>query len=188
MGSGELGQARWFPGSGRRALCTASQSPGFLLDAAPTSLNCLCGLYSPSRPSYPATWACVSQLLHCKTPKAGLEHGRHRVIVNWIKFNLILNSVNTVGLHWQCNHEQWNHSESESRSVVSCSLPPQGLQPSRLLCPWDSPSKNTGVGSHSLLQGIFPTKVSNPHLLHCRQIPYCLSHAGSWAQTLFWQS
>ena len=44
-----------------------------------------------------------------------------------------------------------------SCSVVSDSLQPQGLQPSRLLCPWDSPGKNTGVGCHSLLQGIFLT-------------------------------
>ena len=34
---------------------------------------------------------------------------------------------------------------------------------------WNSPGKNTGVGSHSLLQGIFPTQESNPGLLHCRQ-------------------
>ena len=36
------------------------------------------------------------------------------------------------------------------------SLQPHGLQPARLLCPWDSPAKNTGVGCHALLQGIFP--------------------------------
>ena len=41
----------------------------------------------------------------------------------------------------------------------------------RLLCPWDFPGKNTGVGSHLLLQGIFPTQGSNPGLLHCRQSP-----------------
>ena len=35
----------------------------------------------------------------------------------------------------------------------------------RLLCPWDSPGKNTGVGYHALLQGIFPTQGSNPHQL-----------------------
>ena len=52
------------------------------------------------------------------------------------------------------------------RSVVSNSLQPHGLQPARLLCPWDSPGKNTGVGCHSLLQGFFPTQGSNPHLLH----------------------
>ena len=43
----------------------------------------------------------------------------------------------------------------------------------------DSPGKNTGVGSHSLPQGIFPTQRSNPCLLHCRQILYQLSHQGS---------
>ena len=40
-----------------------------------------------------------------------------------------------------------------------------GLYPARLLCPWDSPGKNTGVGCHALLQGIFLTQGSNPHLL-----------------------
>ena len=43
---------------------------------------------------------------------------------------------------------------------------PHGLQPTRLLCPWDSPGKNTGVGCHALLQGIFQTQGSNPCLLH----------------------
>ena len=43
---------------------------------------------------------------------------------------------------------------------MSDSMQPQGLQPSRLLHPWDSSGKNTGVGCHALLQGIFPTQVS----------------------------
>ena len=43
----------------------------------------------------------------------------------------------------------------------------------------DSPGKNTGVGCHALLQGIFPTQESNPGLPHCRQILYHLSHQGS---------
>ena len=47
------------------------------------------------------------------------------------------------------------------------------------LCPWDSPGKNTGVGSHSLLQGIFPTQSSKLGLLACREILYHLSHQGS---------
>ena len=51
--------------------------------------------------------------------------------------------------------------------------------PSRFLCPWDSPGKNTGVGSLSLLQGIFPTQGSNLGLPHCGQILYRLSHEGS---------
>ena len=50
-------------------------------------------------------------------------------------------------------------------SVVSDSLQPRGLQAARLLCPWNFPGKNTGVGCHFLLQGIFPTQGSIPCLL-----------------------
>ena len=63
---------------------------------------------------------------------------------------------------------------SESRSVVSNSLRPHGLN-----SPWNSPGQNTGVGSLSLLQGILPTQGLNPGLLHCRRILYQLSHKGS---------
>ena len=59
--------------------------------------------------------------------------------------------------------------------VVSDSVQPYGLWPTRLLCPWDSPGKNNGVGCHALLRGIFLTQESNPHLLWllpCRQIVY----------------
>ena len=48
-----------------------------------------------------------------------------------------------------------------------------------VVCPWDSPGKNTEVGSHFLLQGIFPTQGLNPSLLLCRQILYHLRHQGS---------
>ena len=64
--------------------------------------------------------------------------------------------------------------ESESHSVVSDSLRPHGLYSL-----WDFPCQNTGVGSLSLLQGIFPIQGLNPGLLHCRQILYQLSHKGS---------
>ena len=57
-------------------------------------------------------------------------------------------------------------------SVVSNSLQAYGLQPAGLLCLWDSPGKNTKVGCHALLQGIFPTQWSNLRLLHCRRILY----------------
>ena len=56
-------------------------------------------------------------------------------------------------------------SETVSHSILSDSSRAHGLQPARLLCPWDSPGKNTGVGRHSLLQGIFPTQGSNTCLL-----------------------
>ena len=52
-----------------------------------------------------------------------------------------------------------------SCSVMFNSLQPYELQPTRLICPWDSPGKNTGVSCHALLQGIFLTQGSNLHLL-----------------------
>ena len=63
-----------------------------------------------------------------------------------------------------------------SRSVVSGSLWPHGLYLARLLHPWDSSCKNTELGCHFLLQGIFLTQGSNPGLLYCRQNLYHLSH------------
>ena len=56
-------------------------------------------------------------------------------------------------------------------SVVSDSLQPSGPEPARLLCPWDSPGKNTGVGCHFFLQGIFPTQGSNLSLLQADAFP-----------------
>ena len=90
-------------------------------------------------------------------------------------------------------------SKSVSRSVVSNSLHPCELYPTRLLCPRNSPGKNTGVGCHVLLQGIFPTQGLNPSLLRCRQTlpseppgkppsPFqnlqLVSSAGTWAGCL----
>ena len=65
---------------------------------------------------------------------------------------------------------------------MSDSWKAHGLQPARLLCPWDSSDKNTGVGCHFLFQGIFPTQASDLCLLdflHCRQILYPLTHQES---------
>ena len=52
------------------------------------------------------------------------------------------------------------------------------MQHTRLLCPWNSPGKYTGVVYHFLLQGIFPAQELNPGLPPCRQILYDLSHQG----------
>ena len=57
---------------------------------------------------------------------------------------------------------------------MSSSLWPHGLH-----SPWNSPGQNTGEGSLSLLQGIFPTQGLSPGLPHCRRILYQLSHKGS---------
>ena len=62
-----------------------------------------------------------------------------------------------------------------SYSVVSDLLEPHGLLLARLLCSWEFPGKNTGVGCYFLLQGIFQTQELNPGLLYGRQILYQLS-------------
>ena len=53
-----------------------------------------------------------------------------------------------------------------------------GLSPTRILCSWGYPEKNTGMGFHSLLLGFFSTQGSNPGLLYCRWILYWLRHQG----------
>ena len=55
-----------------------------------------------------------------------------------------------------------------------------GLQPARLLCPWDSLGRNARVGCPALLQGLFLTKGSNLRLLHCRLILYCWASSYSF--------
>ena len=90
---------------------------------------------------------------------------------NWTELNVILvSSCNIFSYRWY----------SICSVTQSCpTLWPHGLQHTRLLCPWNSPGQNTGVGSRSLLQEIFPIQWSNPGLLDCRQILYHLSHQGS---------
>ena len=65
------------------------------------------------------------------------------------------------------DHFDTGEGEDESCSVVSDSLRPHGLY-----SPWNSLDQNTGVGSLSLFQRIFPAQESNQDLLNCRQILY----------------
>ena len=97
--------------------------------------------------------------------------------------------LHDLGKLLNCSLPQCLHllSESEIRSVV-----PNSFQPHGLYSPWNSPGQNTGVDSCSLLNGIFPTQGSNPGLLHCRWILYCLSHQGNprileWVAYLFFR-
>ena len=69
--------------------------------------------------------------------------------------------------------------KSESRSVI-----PDYFQPHGPYSLWNSPGQNTGVGSLSLLQGIFIIQESNPDLLNCRWILNQLSHKGNLSQFL----
>ena len=61
--------------------------------------------------------------------------------------------------------------------------PREPQEPTSLLCPWDSPGKNTKAGSHSLLKGIFPTQGSNLHLLRSQADSLLLSHPGKYTDT-----
>ena len=69
-------------------------------------------------------------------------------------------------------------SESVSHSVMSDSVTPRTVA-HQALCPGNFPGKNTGVGCHFLLQGIFLIQGSNLDLFHCSQILYHLSYQGS---------
>ena len=72
------------------------------------------------------------------------------------------------------NNKLYHFTEGESHSVVFDSL-----RPHELYRQWNSPGQNTGVGSLSFLQGIFPTQGLNPGLPCCRWIPNQLSHKGN---------
>ena len=91
--------------------------------------------------------------------KPGLPHCR------WILYHLS---------HQGSPKGRYEKCESESHSVMSNSLQPRGLY-----SPWNSPGWNTGVGSLSLLQQIFPSQELNRGLLYCRWILYQLSYQGS---------
>ena len=77
----------------------------------------------------------------------------------------------------------WVHLHEVCVCLVTQSCPtlriPIGYSPPGSLVHGNSPGKNTGVGCHALLQGIFPTQGSNPCLLPCRWILLCLSHQES---------
>ena len=97
-------------------------------------------------------------------------------LVSLLMFCVYLQELLLKSLYLKSLYVTCVKSKSVSHSIMSNSLWSHGLYSARLLCPWNSPGKNTTVGSHSILQGIFPTQRSNPGLPHCRQILYCLSH------------
>ena len=106
---------------------------------------------------------CLSNLWDILERQGSLEH-----CSSWgLKSQSQLSWLNT---QQQCSVQSLSHVYS---------FQPHWLQHARLLRTWNSPGKNTGVSSHSFLQGVFLTQGSNPGLLHCKQILYCLSQQGS---------
>ena len=138
------------------------------------SLSLLQGIF-PTQGSNPG-------LSHCRQILYQLSHKGSPRILEWVAYpfssgsswsgielgSLTLQTMDSLPtelsgkLHMK---RKWKWS----CSVVTDSLWPHGLKPTRLLPPWDSPGKSTGVGCHFLLQGIFQTQGSNPGLPHSRQ-------------------
>ena len=95
----------------------------------------------------------------------GLRNSSYTLLLSYM-------SKNNICLIFACPS---HHSQADCAGLLllcsgaqSCQtlLQPYGLQPASLLCTWDFPGENTGVGCHFLLQGNFPTQGSKPHLLH----------------------
>ena len=136
-----------------------------------------------SLPVRPRADAWRGFLSHFPKPKSGSRQKEQALSRIWFSCSCSIASIysrawyaanaqNTVA-EWKAIHVEKKRRLAALRnamclscvlvaSVVSNSFPPCELQPARLLCPWDSPGKNTGVGCHSLLQGIFPTQGLNP--------------------------
>ena len=97
-------------------------------------------------------------------------------------YSMIITPLKTTTTFSISSHDRVKKKKKENFQLFSCVqlfVTTWTIQLARLLCPWDFPGKNTGVGCSALLQGIFPTQGSNPGLLHCRQMLYPLSHQGS---------
>ena len=103
------------------------------------------------------------------------------ILIKWLKFQPQNSDVQYKP------HTPVGCERSIALPSVLCLVPqscltlcdPHGLEPTSSSVHGDSPSKNTGVGSHALLQGIFPAQGSSPGLPHCRWILYHLSHQQS---------
>ena len=132
-------------------------------------MNCIASVHGISQQEYWSEWVAISSSRGSSWPRNG----------TWVSCDSYLGG--SIVYHWITQEAQTVYeSESVILSVMSDSLWPHELvPPSWFLCPWDSPGKNTGVGCHSLLQGIFPSQGANLGLLHYRQFLYHLSHQGS---------
>ena len=149
--------------------CSTWNSPGQNTGAG--SLSLLQGIF-PTQGSNPG-------LLHYRRILYQLSHNGSPRILEWVASPFSSRSPRPRNRTWvSCIAGRFftNWAIREARVKVShvrlfvtpCIYPP-----------WNSPGRDTGVGSLSFLQGIFPTQESNPGLLHCRQILYHLSHKRS---------
>ena len=123
--------------------------------------------------------------MDCSTPGLPVPH----YIPEFVQVHVhCIGDASQSSILWHHPHlhcESWNVKKAEYQRILCMCLVVQSCP---ILCDpvdcsppvhGDSPGKNTGVGCHALLQGIFPTQGSNPGHPHCRQIIYQLSHQGS---------
>ena len=92
--------------------------------------------------------------------------------------------IKTIPMEKKCKKAKWLSGEALQIAVKRRDTKSKGEKErykhlNGLYTPWNSPGQNMGVGSPSLLQGIFPTQGLNPGLPHCRRILYQMSHKGS---------
>ena len=129
-------------------------------------------------------WSLITKKMTIKKSLYICVHSLGKTTCWMLLYKIVLETVPIVPMGFNKSHyKEYTtgsqmllklNDQSESRSVVSNSLWPHGLY-----SPWNSPGQNTGVGSLSLLQGIFPSEGSNPGLPCCGQILYQLSHQES---------
>ena len=105
-------------------------------------------------------------------PPPAFHLGNHRsVLYAYVSAASISSFVSYFIFHIQAIYQ--SHS-SVQLFATPWTVAHHASQPAMFLCPWNSLGKNTGMGSHSLLQEIFPTQGSNLGLPHCRQILHCV--------------
>ena len=117
---------------------------------------CACEHDQASLPHLWPLWHGVRKSVNYLDPHTGASRSCREANALWVNLDL----------EGRCN------GVCSATSVVSDSLRRYGLKPARLLCLWDSEGKNTGVGCHTLFQGIFPIQGSNWYVLHRRRILY----------------
>ena len=126
----------------------------------------------------------IKDILNRYTHRMG-EQGTKRKIKANLQVHIVMCSVMSHSLRPHHDFRQSEVIKNESVKLLESKVKVKVTQLCPTLCsPWNAPGQNTGVGSLSHLQGIFPTQGSNPGLLHCRRLLYQLSHQGSPSSSL----
>lgn len=108
------------------------------------------------------------------------------LLASWMMSGQSYSQILTTEYTWSLNRYVVQNLPTDPHYVCMCSVAQSrltlclhGLWPTRLLCPWNPPEKNTGIGYNFLLQGIFPSQGSNLSFLHWQSDILPLSHQGS---------